>query len=411
MLNNALYFSPYLDGHRASYCQYFLKILIKYFKTIFVVTNNTELSPVHQAMLQPFIDTGQVKLIRIKDEFNISTEEFIALQDKLKVDLTIIQEADNYLSLFNQQIKKDGRRLRGKNIGIFLRSYNYIYRRQIYSSPWSYWKDGVHRWKHIDKRWDADSIFFHEFLLPKFHLLDRAICLDEYFVNQHRLPHVWMPDIYFSLEEENSTNPTAELARYQEPFERFIVENREREKILYFGAANSRRGFDTLLKLAIDENGCFIHCGLATLSMKYQYNVEDMKALLNKEGRFFEIDAFLLSRLAVKMFFQNVNYVVMPYHRHLGSSGVMLLALNYGKPVLVPDIGLMAKRVKDNSLGMVYRHESYEDLRNKFIELKNQPIDQYRPTIQKFMTRFTNEQILGVIEQLILDINNKTELN
>ena len=52
--------------------------------------------------------------------------------------------------------------------------------------------------------------------------------------------------------------------------------------------------------------------------------------------------------------------------QHLGSSGAMLQALMAGRPVLVPDQGLMAWRVRNFGLGLTYVPGDRRDMRYKF---------------------------------------------
>ena len=50
-------------------------------------------------------------------------------------------------------------------------------------------------------------------------------------------------------------------------------------------------------------------------------------------------------------------------HRLALSSSTVIQALELGKPVLVPDRGLLGHRVRTNHLGAVYRYEDLDDLR------------------------------------------------
>ena len=393
-----------MDGHRASYCQYFLEVFIKRFDRVYVVTNQGQMTASVKSMLAPFLKTGKVEIIEIEGGLKITAEVFLGLQNKLKADLTVIQEADYHLSIINQQFKKGRKRFRGKTIGIFLRSPNYIYREQLVGKRWVYWWNELRRLKRLFRHWDIDSHLFHEFLLPKYHLLDHAICLDEYFVKQHGPPHIWMPDIYFAMDEATSRFDGEECARYQETLDRFLAVNQGREIFFYFGGAEVRKGYDTLLRLAVEEQGCFIHCGMNIDAFgQYPHDVIELKEILSSENRFYAIDEFLLSHSAVEMFFKKIQYLILPYRRHLGSSGAMLLALSYGKPVLVPDIGLMARRVMDHSLGMVYQHENYQDLKKRVQDIKSVLPGRYEPAIQEFMATFTDEKRLAFIDQILSD--------
>jgi glycosyltransferase involved in cell wall biosynthesis len=54
----------------------------------------------------------------------------------------------------------------------------------------------------------------------------------------------------------------------------------------------------------------------------------------------------------VTAYFQLADLVLAPYQRHVGMSGILLLAAAAGKPVLSSDYGLMGELVRRYSLGL-----------------------------------------------------------
>ncbi|MBF0233692.1 MAG: hypothetical protein HQK65_11740 [Desulfamplus sp.] len=60
-----------------------------------------------------------------------------------------------------------------------------------------------------------------------------------------------------------------------------------------------------------------------------------------------------------------VPFVPLPYHAHYGSSGIQLLAMQHHKPTLVPDNGLMGRRVMDTGSGEIFKTGNYQDFRQQ----------------------------------------------
>ena len=51
---------------------------------------------------------------------------------------------------------------------------------------------------------------------------------------------------------------------------------------------------------------------------------------------------------------QAADYVLIPYHSHVGSSGILSRAIGHRRPVIASDYGLIGRRVKKYNLGYLY---------------------------------------------------------
>ncbi len=153
--------------------------------------------------------------------------------------------------------------------------------------------------------------------------------------------------------------------------------------ILYFGTAQKRRGYDDLLKLAIDNDACFVHCGIRNYKDTYNYNVDELRGILDKRNKLFETNEFITDTNCIDFFFKSVSHLVLPYDESfLGSSGVMLQALSYGIPVLVRDRGLIGYQVKKYKLGQTFSHNLSQ---NQFLSFINIPKESFSNSIEQYM--------------------------
>ncbi len=75
----------------------------------------------------------------------------------------------------------------------------------------------------------------------------------------------------------------------------------------------------------------------------------------------------------------------------------MLQALAAGRPVLVPDRGLMAYRATAFGLGAAYRDGDRDDLRRRFRELESAGPGAFAARLAAFMEFFTPTQIVAAV--------------
>jgi D-inositol-3-phosphate glycosyltransferase len=133
--------------------------------------------------------------------------------------------------------------------------------------------------------------------------------------------------------------------------------------LLFFGQIKAVKGLDTLIKAlpAIlkrhpDAFLCIAGRPMRTSFAEFQTLIEDLE--LGKRCktfiRFIEDDE-------VPIFYSAADLVVLPYRR-IYQSGVLLLAMSYGKPVLVSDIPGMLEVVKHAETGFVFKCGDANDL-------------------------------------------------
>ncbi len=233
---------------------------------------------------------------------------------------------------------------------------------------------------------------FHEILLKRFSLLDVAFYIDENFVVNHKNSS-WLPDVFQQYADQIVDDDKSEQRKWIEKLDDFKEKNKGRFLFLYFGTAQFRRGYDTLLKLAAESGGSFIHCGLNNDADKYVHDIYELKSLLKKDGRLFETNQFIEDPYCIEYFFKSVSHLVLPYRNFYGSSGVMLQALGFGIPVLAPENGIIGYRIKKYQMGSTYNDRNGISLENQFEEFKSADPGMFKNNIKNYMNYQTAEQL------------------
>lgn len=383
---NALIYSPDFDGHRQVYVFVLADILKEKGFKIFIAGNSQKIllnsfyiDQLKKSTEISFIDTSKYS----DGGLGVNSSDFLELQNKCGCDLTVFAEADNHLALLNSQISGKNR-FRGKLAGIFLRPYHYYEKLGLL--------DKLRYLKHLPARWRQDDWMFHEVLLKRHALLDIAFYIDENYVDHHKFS-TWLPDMFQEYADRIVKDDKSEQRIWIDRLEKFKEKNRGRFPFLYFGTAQFRRGYDTLLKLAVDSGGSFIHCGLNNGAEKYVLDTEELKSLLNKEGRLFETNQFIEDPYCIEYFFKSVSHLVLPYRNFYGSSGVMLQALSYGIPVLAPEDGIIGYRIRKYEMGSTFSEGKNNSLESQFYRFKNLNSETVKNNIKNYMNYQTAEQL------------------
>lgn len=395
-MSNALIYSAGFDGHRQVYVFVLSRILKELDYKVFIagnlcenLTDSTYLDKLKEDSSIDFIDTS----LYCEGGLKIDLSEIVNIQTNNDIRLTIFAEGDHHIKVFTSQLfKKQGKRLAGKNIAIFLRPF-FLYRKLGFIG-WLRYLKGLRTnfWK--------DERIFHSFLSRVFKILDTSLYIDELFTSRHSFS-TWLPDVFQQYAETIITEEYSEQRRWIPIIDEFKAKNDGRFMFLYFGTAQKRRGYDLLLKLAVKERACFIHCGLNSNGEKYENDVDDLKSDLAKDGRLLETNEYISDPSCIESFFKSATHIVLPYRDFYGSSGVMLQALTYGIPVLVPKGGLMGYRVKKHKLGMLYNGTELS-LMKEYSKFRNTLPEDYFASIKKYMRSQTNDKLEEVLKKVLL---------
>ncbi len=222
------------------------------------------------------------------------------------------------------------------------------------------------------------------------------------FVLDPRLPAVlirpylhWLPDIYASFADEAHIRQDD----LHDNLQMFLAGSVAQERILYYGTNQLRRGYEWLLRLVAERPELvLIHCGRLNEHQDITETTQKQQIQLINEGRLFETRSFVTDRRITDSAFGACNYVLLPYRNHYGSSGILLQAASYGKPVLVPHTGLMAYWVNQHGIGRTFSEGSYESFWQEWSILKQSYRDLEEPA-RRFARRFTREQVYEALDR------------
>jgi hypothetical protein len=133
--------------------------------------------------------------------------------------------------------------------------------------------------------------------------------------------------------------------------------NIEDQIILHFGAMTETKGTLDVLnfvkRVSKNElkNMVFVFAGVVKSDIKKEFYklIEE----LNGKCRIFVFDEFLDYDFTASLFYSS-DVVFCPYQRIYQSSGVIGYSVQFNKPVIVPNQGLLGKLVRNNKIGITY---------------------------------------------------------
>lgn len=161
---------------------------------------------------------------------------------------------------------------------------------------------------------------------------------------------VWQPKIqYLADPAELIGNHTKETARQA------LGIPEDREVILVYGAIDARKGLKELLRVfessKLNKKTSLLIVGKQSDWAKAELMSKITKSL-RMEERLFEINEFVDAHTQ-QMVFAASNVVWLGYKKHYAMSGVLILSVIAGLPVLSTSVGLLGWFVKKYSLGFV----------------------------------------------------------
>ena len=241
-------------------------------------------------------------------------------------------------------------------------------------------------------------------LKQKLKYFDRTYWLDEYFVNNTNIQNkFWLPDISKSFNVD-ANNDDAEFELLCPQIDNFLINNKGKDVLLFFGRDFNRKGFDFIIELALeDEQFIVLRAGDPLENTDESQEIMEKMSILEKNGRLLNIPKFIKNPIIIRKLFQATNYILLPYRDHYSSSGVMLQAIEFQKPVVVPNIGLMGKRVFENHLGITYKHKKYDEFKKAVYKMQNEHYNYITYTIT-FYESFSKEAIfkrLDLMKEII----------
>ena len=391
----ALLYSPSLQGHRLTYCRVLSDILAGLGYRVVVAGGALEPPVASDPLLADLANRPGVTVRDLGEPDGVPPAAALAAQIRwARAAVTVLTEADDLLDALAERRRHDAPALGGRLVGLFLRSTNY----QYHPRPSALSRAKLRLIARRDGR--IGEATFHDGLLPRRSVLDAALVLDERFALAHAHSHQWMPDIFREFGEP-SGEATAETRDWTQRLAGFLNDCAARPVIVYTGPSDPRRGYDTLLKLCLDEDGASCTAAHATCITRHRAARCAPCARRSPPGE-------LCSRR------EDPTCTPTPLRRSCGRrrawccpigattvrAAPCLQALAAGRPVLVPDRGLSAWRVRSFGLGAVYRDGDGDDLRRRFHELLDKPADD-DGALAEYVQLFSREQVAAAVSRAI----------
>jgi hypothetical protein len=155
---------------------------------------------------------------------------------------------------------------------------------------------------------------------------------------------------------------------------------------LHYGMGDRRKGLHLVVEALgtlAEDSGMFLLCAG---NISHDRRLLEKLAALERRG-----SAKLLNRYVSdeeeRLCFCAADGVLLPYIHHYGSSGVLSRAAAAGKMIIVSDEGLLARRVRDHHLGLLFQTNDVHELRQRMrdvVSLNQAERDQFRVTSLKY---------------------------
>ena len=192
-----LVFAPSLWGHRTVYVSTVAEFLLARGLSVVIAAPFSTIE--HRSASRVFDrleDSGRVSWLDVSGEpghgLGLRLERLLDLTGAADAQVTVLVEADCHFRLLASQLLPRSQRIPGRRVGMFLRQTNFIHRAKRPLSLAS----GMESVRRFTRGLAPDDRSFMDFVLPRFGLLDAALCLDEAFVESRGAPFAWLPDIY-----------------------------------------------------------------------------------------------------------------------------------------------------------------------------------------------------------------------
>ncbi len=162
---------------------------------------------------------------------------------------------------------------------------------------------------------------------------------------------------------------------------------------LHYGMGDRRKG----LHLAVDAMGT--PAADSRMFLLCAGQISDDRHLLDKLAGFEKMGAAKLMNRYVtdeeeRLCFSSADAVLLPYIQHYGSSGVLSRTAAAGKVAIVSDEGLLAKRVRDHRLGLLFQTNNVRELRQRMSDVASMDQDnrdRYRKMSLKYAESCSRE--------------------
>jgi glycosyltransferase involved in cell wall biosynthesis len=416
MVPRILLYSPDVVGHPRVYCRVIADalqglpcelVIAMGFSDAATLQDSPDLHPLAQRAGVQLVDTRQFSS---RGSTRLSAEELVAMQERFGISTTLFIEADKSKDEFLRIASGAAPHLHGRTLGIFANTAEWYPGEDSFTGERKTLRAKTLRTtlgnikRALFNRRDTARHFYERSILGA-RVLDEVLVKDERLADWHGAPVYWMPEISRPAPAIESAEDAAEFEQRKTELGKFLTPNAALEPVLYFGDAAPYKGYDLFLHFVASTPGvCGVHAGRTYDPRDLQYfrcDVEALRSQLRSEGRLLETNDYVHTQRLKELYFGCVR-VYLTTHRLALSSSTMIQALELGKPVLVPDRGLIGHRVRTQGLGAVYRYEDLADLRRRAESLWNSDLSRFAAPARGFWQKFSDDAIRAFFAQRLL---------
>lgn len=172
--------------------------------------------------------------------------------------------------------------------------------------------------------------------------------------------------------------------------------------LLFFGQIKEVKGLDLLLQALPQVITKFPTLRLLIAGKVWKDDFTKYANLIKQKNLQNNVDlhiGYILDE-DVAAFYRSADLVILPYRR-IYQSGVLLMAMSYGLPVMVSNIEGMVEIIQDNINGFIFKTGDVESLSSKIIDVLNEPYRRKRIAKYGFETVALNHDWKTIGEKTV----------
>ncbi len=177
----------------------------------------------------------------------------------------------------------------------------------------------------------------------------------------------------------------------------------ETKIVLIYGNISYAKGVDLFLQSLKKVNSAFhaLIVGQGYLLEELCHDLTNCSSINNVAIK--RVNQYVTS-YQENIYFSAADVVIFPYRKgYASNSGVLQLAIGYGKAILASDQYVLGELTKKYDLGLCFEPENIDDMAKKIQMVMNMPeewFEQKRKNCEKAIEDFSIEKIAGQYQKL-----------
>lgn len=373
-----LIFEPRIVGHRLTWLRYITEDFLNVgYRIVWAVDLRTSAREIIEEQLVPLFP--EVSVISVFDENGgwrggSKIASIAECQKISRVQQVFLNELDEIASSLLRRAALGiypPASLKGRLSGVYFRPR---FLTDPFWPPGNIMKDSGFR-RLCRQQWFRHIYVMDEYLMSSLKLHNNGLF--------HFLPDPWSGD--FSCSSEDAR--------------RALDIHLDKFVFLHYGIGDRRKGLhlivDVMEKQASDPRIFLLCAG----TMDHDPNLVKRIDSLEKRGSAKLINRYV-SAEEERFAFCSADVVLLPYIHHYGSSGVLSRAAAAGKMVIASDEGLLAKRIREHDLGLLFQTNNIYELHQRMNDaavLSNEGHSHFRTTSLHYATTCSRESFRNAL--------------